>query len=229
MDKQQRQAYLRANYSKKELRQNWLHYYKWTILAGAFFLLVFIALALSVSGLWNERPDYTAAYVGSCGLTDEMRDAIQTSLASAGEDVNKDGQVLVELREYIVPGDGSADEEMITAQLTSDINSCESFFFILEDPRSFQYSFGLLRYLDGTLPPLEDYSNTNKTILLSQSEVFAKQLESLNAPSADFMGNLSIGVRGFWTQNTCAHLEESEKLWHTVYKSSPAYSDASMR
>ena len=153
------------------------------------------------------------------GLTDEMRSAITSSFEEYGTDANGDGQIIVQLREYVVPDDGSVDEDMMTAQLTADINSCESFFFLMENAESFQYSFGLLRFLDGTLPSLEDYSVTNKIVALSRLSAFSDHFETLSPKAASFLGGLTIGVRGFWTEKTCPHLEECEEVWDNILES----------
>ena len=189
---------------------------KWLLMAGCFFLLIFICIACSVSSLWSVQPDYCIAYVGSDGLTDDMYRAIESAFTDAGEDVNGDQKIVIQIRQYVIPEDRSADEELMTAQLTADINSCESYFFLLQNPKSFQYSFGLLRYVNGVLPALDDYSSSGKTVLVSESSFFSQALESLSAQEADFMGSLSIGARGFWTDKTCKYVEESDALWEKI-------------
>ena len=204
--------------SKQELFYTWFHYHKWTLLAGLFGLCTFIAVTLTVSGIWSKQPDYCIAYVGSHALTDDMYDTVVSVFSENGTDANHDGKVLVQIRQYIVPDDSSADEDMVTSQLTTDINACESYFFILENPEDFQYTFGLLQYLNGALPALDDYSADGKTIPLSRSKLFADALSGLDAGSAEFMGSLSIGVRGFWTGKTCENPEENAALWQMLKK-----------
>lgn len=216
MKKKELRGASKSSLAKPESFRIWFHYHKWTLFTGLFGLCTFIAVALTVSGVWNEQPDYCIAYVGSHGLTDDMYDTIESLFAENGTDANHDGEVLVQIRQYVVPDGGSTDEDMITSQLTADINACESYFFILENPESFQYSFGLLQYLNGTLPALDDYSADGKTIKLSQSKLFADALGSLDADSAEFMSNLSIGVRGFWTNKTCENPEENAALWQCL-------------
>ena len=202
--------------AKENARNLRLHGLSWPLLAGCFFLLAFLGVMCSVSGLWSIQPDYCVAYVGSHGLTDEMYDAIESSFISAGEDVNGDQEIAVQIRQYIIPDGGSEDKDMITAQLTADINSCESFFFILEDPESFQYSFGLLRFTDGRLPALDDYSAAGKTVFLSDSSFFSESLNGLSVSEAAFVEKLSIGVRGFWTERTCKYEKENDALWEKI-------------
>ena len=202
--------------AKENARHLGLHGLPWPLLAGCFFLLAFLGVMSSVSGLWSIQPDYCVAYVGSHELTDEMYDAIESAFLISGQDVNGDQEIVIQLRQYVIPDGESADREMILSQLTADINSCESFFFILEDPENFQYSFGLLRFTDGRLPALDDYSAAGKTVSLSDSSFFSESLNGLSASEAAFVGELSIGVRGFWTEQTCKYEEENDALWEKI-------------
>lgn len=128
--------------TQKEQRQNWWYYHKWhaALCVGGVLLAVWlIARAL---GIGQVRPDYQAAYVGAAALGEEQAAGLETRLAALGADCDGDGRVTVQLHQYLTAQEGSEGQAMYAAaasvQLMADFESCDSYFFILEDPDAFQ-------------------------------------------------------------------------------------------
>lgn len=65
--------------TKKQRRQNWWHYHKWHVLAGA--VLVLAAASWAWNALTQVYPDYQIAYVGSSPLPEEDTAAWEARLA----------------------------------------------------------------------------------------------------------------------------------------------------
>lgn len=130
--------------TKKQRRQNWWHYHKWYVALGA--ALALIAANLIWHAASQVQPDYQIAYVGSVPLTDEEYAVWEGRLAALGTDCNGDGRVVVELHPYLT-GSGGSDAMYAYAgsvRLMADLDACESYFFLLEDPERFQTDYEIL-------------------------------------------------------------------------------------
>ncbi len=131
--------------TKKQRRQNWWHYHKWYVALGA------VAVLIGASLIWHAaaqiHPDYQLAYVGTYPLPEEEAAAWVERLSALGVDCNGDGRVVVQLNQY--PTGMSGDDAMYAAasnvKLMADFDSCESYFFLLEDPDAFQESYDILQ------------------------------------------------------------------------------------
>lgn len=131
--------------TKKQRRQNWWHYNKWFVILG-------IALVI-FAGYWIWRvvtevhPDYQVAYVGSVSLSEEQTVELENYFAALGADCDGDGEVTVQINEYLT--DQSSSDIMYSyaysVRLMVDFEDCESYFFILEDPETFQENYEILR------------------------------------------------------------------------------------
>lgn len=130
--------------TKKELRRNWWHYHKWHVLLGA------AAVCMAASLVWpivtRVRPDYQIAYVASFPLDQEEEAAWESRLADLGTDCNGDGNVVVQLNQY--PTLSEAGDPMYSygsnVKLIADLNACDSYFFLLDDPEQFQQGYEVL-------------------------------------------------------------------------------------
>lgn len=210
----------------EEKRKNWWDYHKWHLAAG-------IALAaMIVSIFWSAfsqvKPDYQLAFVGSSLLPDDTAAALKNELASLGEDLNGDGKVSVSLVQYVA--DFDADAEMAAASqvtLMADILEGESYFFLLEDPESFQAAYHVLCYLDGSLPA-EEASADGTYLPWSQCPVlanldlgnFAIRSAALDEPvtgsSQDVLSQYYFARRGFWTEQSPELLAGYDALWEKL-------------
>ena len=131
--------------TKKQRRQNWWHYHKWYV--GIGVIAVLIAGNLVWHAVTQVHPDYQIAYVGAYPLPEEEAAAWESRLSALGADCNGDGKVVVQLNQYPTGGDG--DDLMYAAasnvKLMADLDSCESYFFLLEDPEGFQADYEVLQ------------------------------------------------------------------------------------
>lgn len=131
--------------TKKQRRRNWWHYHKWYVGIGA------VALLIAGNLVWNAatqvHPDYQIAYVGAYPLPEEDAAAWEDRLSALGTDCNGDGKVVIQLNQY--PSGGDGDDLMYAAasnvKLMADLDSCESYFFLLEDPEGFQTDYEVLQ------------------------------------------------------------------------------------
>ena len=87
----------------QEKRKNWWYYNKWYVVAAAVLVLIAVDLVWNWMGRGEPSPDYQVAYVSSQPMPGDTAAAIEAGLAALGEDLNGDGQVLVQLRQYVSP------------------------------------------------------------------------------------------------------------------------------
>lgn len=131
--------------TKKQRRRNWWHYHKWHVGIGVIVILIIGNLVWHA--VTQVHPDCRIAYVGAYPLSEEEAAAWESRLSALGADFNGDGKVVVRLNQY--PTGGSGDDLMYAAasnvKLVADLDSCESYFFMLEDPEGFQADYEVLQ------------------------------------------------------------------------------------
>lgn len=129
--------------TKKQRRQNWWHYHKWHVILAAAAVVIVGSLVWHT--LTQVHPDYRIAYVGSLPLAEETKISWENRLAALGGDCNGDGKVVVEVNQYL----STQEDVMYTAasniKLLADLDSNESYFFLLADPEGFQEEYEVLR------------------------------------------------------------------------------------
>lgn len=205
-----------------EKRKNWWFYHKWFVLLGV--LLAVIAADIVWNSLSQAQPDYRFAYVGRNPLPEDTVSALRAALEELGEDADGNGKTTVEILQY-VSGTDFSEETASRVTLVADIVECESYFFLLEDPESFQQLNHALRYLDGTLPP-EDAGAEGTFLFWSQCPVLAglelgdytSQVlgKTATGRSQDVLANLAFARRGFWSEKTTANLSACDALWEIL-------------
>ena len=226
--------------TKAEKRKNWWDYHKWHVLIGVAAAICLGNLVWTFLGVGQVRPDYQIAYVGAAELPGETAAALEAALSELGEDLNGDGQTVVTLHQYATyaeilrqleeepGGAGSSDvatkSQVSQISLMVDIQSQDSFFFLLYDPESFRQSYQILSRLDGTLPE-GGRSSVDGTCLsweecpvLSGLELGSYAAQDASGAEAakdsqELLSRLYIARRGFWTDETCDCLEGCEALW----------------
>lgn len=200
----------------KERRANWWHYHKWHVAAVIALLLVLGDLGLHAWNAGRNAPDYQVAYVADAPLPEEAAAALEEALSGLAG-----GKVKV--NQYLTgqTGDAALYASAASVQLMADLETFESFLFLLDDPETFQTNYEVLRNLDGTLPdnvpgkpfclrwsecpvlaalPLGTYSET----VLGQE---------LTGDSQPLFSGLYLARRGFWGERTCKNPEGCERLW----------------
>lgn len=222
-----------AELTPRQKRANWWYYHKWYVLLGAGLLTLGIYLGARALGLGQVKPDYQVAYVGSAALPEETAAALESALADLGTDCNGDGRVVVRLNQYVM-GDSSGQGAMYayagSTKLMADLDACDSYFFLLEDPAAFQENYQVLRRLDGSLPeePEQDYEScclswSGCPVLrkLSLGEYTEKVLnQEIHGDSQERLTSLFVARRGFWTERTCSYSQECDTLWDTITRGS---------
>lgn len=213
--------------------KNWWYYHKWYVACGGVLLGIVINLTGNALGLWHKAPDFQVAYVGRERLPEDTLLALEQAFASieGNWDFNGDGEVIVRINQYI---NGSQSKDPETAYyeyaseltLIGDISGCESYFFLMDDPESFQRSFHLLADADGGCPAETDHSTEEKTIcwadcpLLSQLnlETYSTIIlgKEVKGDSQELLSELYMGRRCFYHEKEPKHSEQCGRLWNTL-------------
>lgn len=200
--------------SPKEKWKNWW-YYHWKIVAvAAVIFLAVLSMILKNLGITEPLPDYNIAYVGSHSLSEETTDAVTALFQEYGEDASGDGEVTVVINQYVMYDDTTDyDSIKLTASATTaldgDIATQTSYFFLLEDPKSFNAAYQLLADASGSLPPQDDVSWENKVLPLS----------SLTDTLPEEAASLFLGRRGFYDDNhTAKYKDACDRLWEQLSK-----------
>lgn len=217
----------------RQKRANWWYYHKWYVLLGVGLLALGSYLGARVLGVGQVKPDYQVAYVGSDALPEETAADLESALADLGTDCNGDGQVVVRLNQYVMgdsSGEGAVYAYAGSTKLMADLDACESYFFLLEDPEAFQENYQVLRRLDGSLP--EETDQDYESCCLSWSgcpvlrelplgEYTEKILDQeIHGNNQERLSSLSVARRGFWTERTCSYSQECDVLWNAITRGS---------
>lgn len=213
--------------------KNWWYYHKWYVIIGLILFLIACNLIGNALGLFQKSPDLQIAYVGKAPLSPDTAAAIQKAFTSLAADYNHDGEILVQVNQY-VDGNDNMDADTAYYQYASeitligDISNCESYFFLLEDPVDFQRSYQLLAAADGSCPDQSDYETADKTFQWSDCSVLAKMElgaytdaslgQTSESSNQDLLSGLYLGRRCFYTDAVTEHVEECAGLWDTLYQ-----------
>ncbi len=214
----------------EQKRKNWWHYHKWHVLIGTVLVLAAANILYHVLGFGEVRPDYQIAYIGAAPLPGDTAEALETALSAFGRDCNGDGRVTVRLNQYVSGGQSKDDDRVYyaaaSAKLMADLTDCDSYFFLMDDPKSFQRNYEILRRLDGSLSDgTEDavsdcsLSWTDCPVLASlelgtYSEVILGQ--QAEGDSHKLLSGLYVARRGFWNEKKCDHEEDCDALWEAL-------------
>lgn len=225
--------------SDRERRQkkwkNWWYYYKWYVICGFLLLGIFIHIAGDSFGLWTPKPDFQVAYIGTAPLPAETVSALETAFASNASDFNNDGKIIVRINQYIDSAqtsdpDNAYYEYASEVTLIGDISSCDSYFFLMENPDLFQQEFQLLACPDGSCPDGADYSTKDKVLLWADCPLLSKQElgsyssvvlgKSVSGKNQELLSHLFLGRRCFFTGKITPYADKCSRLWEQYYQSS---------
>lgn len=220
-------------YTKTEKAGNWWHYHKWMV--AAIVVGVIVVAAIAKDTLFRTMPDYQVGYVGLQELPEDTAAALTASLQTFCQDLNGDGQVVVQLNQYTLDlsgEDSEADPYVRMAgitKLSADLASTDgSYIYFLEDPESFQSYTGGLCYLDGTVPDQDpvamDWQNmvyrwTDCPVLagLDLGEYTGYTLvDDTTGSNQDVLGKLYVARRGVWTDGGQEDFASDEALWQAL-------------
>ncbi len=208
---------------------NWLYYHRIHLIAGGAAIFILLEILLGALGVGKTFPDYQAAYAGTYPLPEETVEKLEEALAALGQDCNGDGKVVVTLNQYIK--DTGESENAVKdasynaaseAALLADMEGCESYFFLLEDPEAFQKNYQILALEDGSLPgegesapplaiPWKKAPRLSGMDLGSYEEAVGTEI--LSGKGQDLLSPLYLARRGFWGERTCRHRSECDALW----------------
>lgn len=167
--------------------KNWWYYYKWYVISGFILFGICFYLIGNFFGLFKKEPDLQIAYIGQEYLDDDTENSIKEKFTALADDYNHDGEVLVQINQYCHNNE---------IGVVGDINDCESYFFILEDPNNFQNQYQVLAMPDGSCPDSKDFSTSNKVLPLTSS--------------------LYIGRRCYYTNNKPKFIDNYETIWNSL-------------
>ena len=140
---------------RKQKWDNFWFYYK-----KPFWIILFVIIVvLYVTEPFTPRvkPDYTITIISQKYWTDNHVNRFSAAMVPYGEDLNGDGQVIVDTHYYFLPENlDSMDAEMVEAsyiKLTAGFQTCESMIYLCDKPNIEYYGIEL-----GTFCRLDDYS-----------------------------------------------------------------------
>lgn len=208
--------------------KNWWYYYKYYVICGIFLIGITCRLIGNALGLWEKSPDIQIAYIGKTELPKDTITALEKSFSSIISDFNKDGKIIVKIHSYLSDSESSDPETAYyeygsEITLIGDITDCESYFFLMEDPESFQKKYQILASFDGSCPKKFDDSIEDKVIawkdcpILSNMNLGSYSITTLgqtfSGNNQEILSNLFLGRRCFYTKNTSKNLEQCNQLW----------------
>ena len=224
-------------YTKKEKAGNWWHYHKWHVVIAVVVVLLLASLIKET--VFRVNPDYQVAFVGMQYLPDDTATALSEALKSYGQDLNGDGQVLVQINQYVLDLDQLSDTTEMDpymqmaglTKLSADVSSKDgSFIYLLEDAEVFESYTGALCYLDGTQP--EDntdsasldwtrmvYRWTDCPVLTGLdlgNYVGYTSVDTAEGANQDVLKNLYIGFRGDWSGQENKNRDNAWVMWQAL-------------
>lgn len=228
------QAQEQKDLKKSEKWKNWWHYYKWYVICGVILSGIACDLAGNALGLWQPSPDFQIAYVGETALPEETINALENAFAALDRDLgldldfNGDGKITVKIHQYAGSGqtpdsDARYYQTASDISLIGDISDCDSYFFLLEDPDSFQREHQLLANPDGSCPARADNTTADKVLLwsdcpaLSSLELgsFSVSLsgQRMTGDNQELLADFYIGRRCFYTDTMTENAKQCSALW----------------
>lgn len=219
---------------KQKKWKNWWYYYKWYVICGIILLGITGNLAGRALGFGVRNPDFQIAYIGKTPLPDETVKALEQAFANIASDFNGDGEVIVQINQYIdgtplskTDAEAAYYEYASEISLIGDISECESYFFLMDSPDQFQKEFQLLAAVDGSCPDSADYSATDKVIpwdccsLLAKMELGTYSTvisgETISGSSQELLSGLYLGRRCFFTEKITDNANKCSELWNLLY------------
>ena len=102
--------------------------------------------------------------------------------------------------------------------LIGDINDCESYFFLLDNPSDFQKKFQVLAMPDGSCPSAFDYSADNKVFQWESCSILSKMDlgsytttllgKTTSGNNQEILSQLYLGRRCFYNEEKSDNADE---------------------
>lgn len=197
----------------KQKAANWWHYHKWWLLGGALLAVALVDIGLNALGVGKVAPDYQLAYVASAPLSDETVAALETALSELGEDLNGDGRAVFRINPYVdmaasPDGDQPGYAYAASVKLMADLEACESYFFLCDDPETLHANYDILADSSGEIAGIDEPVDARAWESL-------KALEKLDVNQEEVTG-LYLARRGFWQDRVCRHRDGCDALWSAL-------------
>ena len=219
----------------EEKRRNWWDYHKWHVVIAILCVVLIGDVIYDAVRNSRNRPDYVVAYVGQTALPDSLRERLEDGLAQLGEDLNGNGKVQVQVRQFVIAAESGnpvfamEDTERGYASsmlLQGNIETVESMIFLLEDPALFQATFPILCRADGTL--VEDTPDSNVPLYYRWADCPA--LTELQMPNFEVpvisgtiegdcqkaLAELGVARRGLWDDGMNDSIRGAIALWERM-------------
>ncbi len=214
----------------KKSADNWWHYHRLWLIAGAVGLLLFIHMIWSSFN--SPGYDLQVAVITREAWPDPVLDQLSQGLSLYAEDLDGDGSAAVRVVQYVInfrPDERESIDQRTQAAgvsgMLADLKGCYSQVFLVEDPDGFSASTGALRYRDGELPEDDVYPSWQETCYRWTD---CPSLTALTFPgydaglyggsgrTEDWFRRLYIGSRGFWDGTAPEYPEASEAFWQAL-------------
>lgn len=212
----------------KEKWKNWWYYHKWHVVIGLIALLCVAGLIRDIVSNRNNQPDFQVAYISATSLPDDTAAALESALAELGEDLNGDGQVLVQVNQYTFSLDSMDYSSVIAGStlLMADMSNSDSIFFLMEDPEVFQEQYQILSYSDGVYP--EEGEEITAPLWYAWSDcptltgldlgsyTLDYTMEEITGDSQVLLSGLYIGRRGFPDEADAEYVKGCNTFWEKM-------------
>lgn len=218
----------------KKRWNNWWYYNKWYVVAAVVALALLIDFGHSVWVNRMNEPDFQIAYMGSM-LPQDTVERLEQAFTELAPDANGDGQVIVTLNQYNLYTSPETEDPApidpainVAAQtkLSVDLQTAQSFLFLMPDPEKFQQEAQALSRIDGTFPA--DHPDSTTPLYLSWTDcpvLAGMDLGMLNDPMLDdamqienqsLMEDLYVGRRYMGTKQDPEYIELCDEFWNLL-------------
>ena len=128
---------MKAGKTKEERKRKWdnfWYYYKYHVLIGAFVLFCVITFVKDMLG--KVSYDYNMGFLGDYSITEEDKTKLEKWFAKNAKDLNKDGEVHVQINDYFIPseGDEGYDPQIVMAgqtKFSADVQTASSAIYFI--------------------------------------------------------------------------------------------------
>lgn len=128
---------MKAGQTKEDRKKKWdnfWYYYKYHVLIGAFILFCVITFAKDMLG--KVSYDYNIGFLGGYSIMEEDKTKLEKWFVKNAEDLNKDGEVHVQVNDYFIPSEGEDgyDPQMVMAgqtKFSADVQTATSVIYFV--------------------------------------------------------------------------------------------------
>ena len=209
--------------------KNWWYYHKWYVILGVVLLGITVYLTGNALGWFKKSPDIQIAYIGETPLPSDTISALECAFGTLADDYNQDGEIIIQIHTFASgnPQNTDADSayyrQASEIALIGDINDCESYFFLIENPDEFQKNYQVLAMPDGSCPKTSDFSIQDKVFqwgsctILSEMDLGSYTTtilgQTVSGSNQELLAPLFLGRRCFYNEKQCDNAPLCSQLW----------------